>query len=124
MTGFSNLVEMHESAATSFQQYLSQINPNANWVVQNIEVNGDWNQWAAQDIHNLRGVSDGSLKEKFGTASFILLPTEDSKLCIRGRLVIPGSPDDQNAYQSELTGIYALTIMVWAVSTYFQVPMG
>jgi hypothetical protein len=124
LTGFSKLVTTEDSQASSFQQFLSKINPNAAWVVQNIEVIGDWNQWATQGKHNLRGVSDGSFKEKFGTASFILLPAEDSRLSIRGRLVTPGSPEDQNAYRSELSGIYALTVMIWAVSTYFNVPSG
>jgi hypothetical protein len=45
-----------------------------------------------------RAISDGSFKDKFGTSAFTIL---DAFLNI-----VPGHPDDQGAYRSELAGLH------------------
>jgi hypothetical protein len=60
MTGFSELLQtdgMHR--ADTFLSFLSGINAEARWVVQNVEIVGDWESWASASEHRLQGVSDG-----------------------------------------------------------------
>jgi hypothetical protein len=92
-------------------QFSVNVHPEAQWVTQQVEIFGDWDTWANGDRHRLQGVSDGSYKDHFGTAAFILVIADDSATCIRGRVVTPGDPEDHNAYRSELAGIYALTVI-------------
>jgi hypothetical protein len=50
--------------------------------------------------------TDGSFKDNYGTAGFILLPTIDSQ---EGLLLVnqtPGREDDIDAYRAEAAGIY------------------
>jgi hypothetical protein len=41
-----------------------------------------------------------------------------------GGLLPPGNIEDHNAYRSELAGIYALTVVHWAVCTFYNVDLG
>jgi hypothetical protein len=124
MTGFSTLIAPVTSASRTLSQFLSNIDRNARWVVQNVEVLGDWAAWARDSSHTLYGVSDGSFKDEYGTAAFILTASDDPQVSIRGRVVTPGNRKDQNAYRSELAGIYAMTILQWAVSEFFGIKTG
>jgi hypothetical protein len=112
------------SSPQTFSQFLSNIHRDAQWVTQTVEVVGDWQAWAHNSRHTLYGVSDGSFKDGFGTAAFILADAEDPQLCIRGRVVTPGNRKDQNAYRSELAGIYAMTVLQWALSKFFGITTG
>jgi hypothetical protein len=40
---------------------------------------------------------------------------------ISGQCVVPGSPDDQSAYQSELTGLYGIASTIWHLQQTFNV---
>jgi hypothetical protein len=124
LTGFSSLTHSVTSAPSTFSQFLSNIHSDAQWVTQNVEVVGDWQVWARDSRHTLSGISDGSFKDGYGTAAFILMDAEDPKLLIRGRVITPGSREDQNAYRSELAGIYAMTVIQWALSEFFGLTTG
>ena len=56
------------------------------------------------------GVSDGSVKDKFGTASWILENASGSQR-IMGNVLIPGFKSGQSAYRSEIGEIYALVMV-------------
>jgi hypothetical protein len=124
MTGYSAIRHSNGSAPITFDQFLSSIHVHAQWAVQTVEVSGDWERWARANKHNLRGVSDGSFKNEFGTAAFIILSVDDPEVCIRGRAVTPGNREDQNTYRSELTGIYAMTVIQWVLSEFFGIKKG
>jgi hypothetical protein len=109
---------------STFGQFLSDIHPDARWAVENVEVIGDWSAWALSRQHVLYAVSDGSFKDQFGTAAFVIGAVDQPRVCVRGRVVTPGSPDVQNAYRSELAGIYAITVTHWAVCEFFNIPHG
>ncbi len=64
---------------------------------------------AALQARSCIGVSDGSFKDKFGTASWVLLGGGHR---LTGDLVVPGHPDDQSSYRSELAGLYVMILMV------------
>ncbi len=67
----------------------------------------------AEAIRNCTAVavSDGSFKEGYGTAAWVIEgETEDSQLL--GRIIAPGGQHNQSPYRSELTGILAAIIMI------------
>jgi hypothetical protein len=126
MTGFSELIQTDGTHLTdTFLSFLSGINAEARWVVQNVEIVGNWENWAREGEHRLQGVSDGSFKDRFGTAAFILVSPDDPTLYIKGMVITPGRPEDQNAYRSELAGmIYAITVIQWAVQKFYRLQSG
>jgi hypothetical protein len=109
---------------SSLSQFLSTIHQDAKWVVENMEVCGDWQTWALSNQHMLYGVSDGSFKDKFGTAAYVIGVVDKPQIYMRGRVVTPGNPEEQNAFRSELAGIYAITVMHWAVCEFFKLEQG
>jgi hypothetical protein len=91
MTGFSTLIQpdgAHE--ADTFSSFLARITEEAQWVVQNVEIVGNWELWACAREHRLLGVSDGSFKDHFGTAAFILVSPDEPSMYIKVRLSLPG----------------------------------
>jgi Zn-finger nucleic acid-binding protein len=68
-----------------------------------------------EDIPELVGVSDGSFKNKHGTAAWILKISEDRY--IHGGAIAPGPPESQCAYRSELTGLYGIAFTIWYLET-------
>jgi hypothetical protein len=124
LTGFSRIRVPTQGKPSSLSQFLSTIHQDAQWVVENVEVCGDWQTWALSNQHMLYGVSDGSFKEKFGTAAYVIGVVDKPQIYMRGRVVTPGNPEEQNAFRSELAGIYAITVMHWAVCEYFTLEQG
>jgi hypothetical protein len=56
---------------------------------------------------------DGSYKENFGTAGFVLQSTTTIRQHrIIGANVTLGHPDEQNPYRSEVAGIFAIVVLV------------
>ena len=56
-------------------------------------------------------VSDGSFKDKFGTAAWVI-EGRRSDGWLEGQCIIPGGPEDQSAYRSKLGGLYVIAAMV------------
>jgi hypothetical protein len=125
LTGYSKLISPEISLPGTFLQFLSGMHLDARWVAQKLELSGNWDTWATgNQRHQLQGVSDGSFKNHLGTAAFILVIEDDPQMCIQGRVVTPGNIEDHNTYRSELAGIYALTVVHWAVCTFYNVDFG
>ena len=66
-----------------------------------------------QDIRDGKviGVSDGSFKDKLGTACWILEDASGSERIV-GLVEVPGHDDEHDAYRSELAGLFGLVIAV------------
>jgi hypothetical protein len=70
-------------------------------------------------------VCDGSYKNKFGTAGYVLQSNEDnSEDRILGANVTPGHPDEQNPYRSEVAGIFAVVTIVEALTRLHDIQHG
>jgi hypothetical protein len=77
LTGYSKLISSEIPPPGTFRQFLSGMHPDARWVAQKLEMSGDWDMWATGNHgHRVQGVSDGSFKDHFGTAAFILVITD------------------------------------------------
>jgi hypothetical protein len=81
------------------------------WIIQNVHL-PDNVQLEIQTSHcNLKAVSDGSFKEAFGTAAWMIHINNNCE--IRGHCITPGNSSDQSAYRSELAGIYGIACTIW-----------
>ena len=94
------------------------------WIFDNVEM-PDQIDMIVNDIisGNAIGVSDGSFKDEFGTAAWVI---EDStgKQSIIGRLVTPGFPSNHSAYRSEISGVYAMVAMVEGIKEVWNITKG
>jgi hypothetical protein len=87
------------------------IEDNTHWIIQNVQFPDN----VKSEIESVRGVlqavSDGSFKDAFGTAAWMIHVSD--RCVLRGHCVTPGNPSDQSAYRSELTGIYGIVCTIW-----------
>jgi hypothetical protein len=75
------------------------------------EDNGATLAKAIQSPEGMIGISDGSFKDSLGTACFTLLgPTQKGSIICP--MIVPGEKDVQDAFRSELSGIYGMVVMV------------
>lgn len=88
------------------------------WILDNIHFSPGFLALVQQD-QGLVAVSDGSYKEGHGTTAWILYASESFN-CI-GRVVVPGQSQDQSAYRSELTGLYAIAVSILFLERKFHV---
>ncbi len=56
-------------------------------------------------------VSDGSFKDGYGTAAWVLEGTDSSGRIV-GQVIAPGDSKDQSAYRSELAGIFSIMVII------------
>jgi hypothetical protein len=101
------------------------LDPEAFWAIHDFMAPVDNGQTIAEAIRNgsAIAVSDGSYKDKFGTAAWAL-EGKTALHRITGHCVIPGDPNDQSPYRSELGGLYAMAVMAAAVCKLHQVSSG
>ena len=90
-----------------------------------IASNEDDGKAVAESIKNgcCIAISDGSFKDEFGTASWIV-QGEDEFGSLEGSLVTPGNPEDQSAYRSELAGLYGIAAIVNLLCQYHKITEG
>jgi hypothetical protein len=70
---------------------------------------------------SLIAVSDGSCKDTYGTAAWILYA---APFYLSGQVVCPGAAKDQNSYRSEIAGLLAILNMVDALVSFYNIPAG
>jgi hypothetical protein len=90
-----------------------------NWILENFNFPENIQHELQQSHADIKAVSDGSFKEKFGTAAWMVFV--NNNCIISGQCVVPGSPDDQSAYRSELTGLYGIVSTIWYLQQKFNV---
>jgi hypothetical protein len=90
-----------------------------NWILDQVVFPDNIEQELQRARGEIKAVSDGSFKEKFGTAAWMIYITE--RCIITGQCVSPGDPEDQSAYRSELTGLYGIAYSLWHISTNYGV---
>jgi hypothetical protein len=113
----------HASHAT-FIQYRSE-NASNHWATHNVQIRGSMEALAATiRAGSCTCVADGSFKNNHGTAAWKILDLDQPQNSFEGQCVTPGTPEQQNAYRSELSGLYAATLAVNAMIKYFKLPSG
>jgi hypothetical protein len=95
----------------SFSQLLDSLDSSSSWAIQEFALPSDLKPIIdSLKSGSARAISDGSFKDKFGTSTFTIL--NDCACSILGLNVVPGHPDDQGAYRSELAGLFGIFLVV------------
>ena len=69
------------------------------------------------------GVSDGSYKDNYGTAAWILENAAGTQR-IQGKVIVPGYASDQSAYRSEVAGLYGLVFVLERIVSVCRLSTG
>jgi hypothetical protein len=83
------------------------------WILERNQNPEDFYQKIRNGEGDIRGVSDGSFKNSHGTAAWIIKIGVNS--FITGGTIVPGPPEIQCAYRSELTGLYGIACTIWSL---------
>jgi hypothetical protein len=73
---------------------------------------------------NAVAVCDGSYKDQFGTAGFVIQKWDSWIEYVTGAHVMPGHPDNINQYQSKIGGILAIVAVADAITVFHDVHTG
>ena len=113
----------YQKTIEGLQQWMKDQN-GEEWVFGNVAMTENIDK-IVQAIANgsAIGVSDGSFKDEFGTAAWVL---EDitAQQRIVGTLITPGFHSDHSAYRSEISGIYAMVTMVESIKHVWGLTKG
>jgi hypothetical protein len=120
---------------TELKDAIAELPDSARWAVEEcyyrtiedekspFEDNGKILATAIQSPEGMISISDGSFKDNQGTACFTLLgPT--TKGSIIGPMAVPGEKKVQDAYRSELSGIYGVVVMVHLICKVHKIKHG
>jgi hypothetical protein len=101
------------------------IHDNHKWAIRTLHCPANGSTVAQAIIRgDAIAVCDGSYKDHFGTAAFVLQNGNKKTSHILGAHVTPGHPDDINPYRSKLGGILAIVIVTEAIATFHDINEG
>jgi hypothetical protein len=108
----------------TFSQTLDQLPSSALWAIKEYFSPSDICSILIAALTNgtTHAISDGSFKDKFGTSAFTIV--DDHISSIIGLNVVPGHPEDQSAYRSELTGLYAIVLVADLLCSWADITTG
>jgi hypothetical protein len=108
----------------SFSQTLDALPDSSKWAIKEYALPSDLSSFIASlSAGSARAVSDGSFKDKFGSSAFTVVDSTDSST-ILGLNIVPGHPEDQGAYHSELAGLYAIVLVVNCLCSWADIISG
>jgi hypothetical protein len=95
---------------------------HAQWDLRDINLTDDGLTIAhAIDDGTAIGISDGSFKDGFGTASWVLEGSSPRQRIRGDKNIVPGDTADQGgSYRSELSGLYGITMGVYALCEFYR----
>jgi hypothetical protein len=130
ITAHDNFIRCHGSLASPIHQphhdtIADLIHRSDQWATSSFACPNNGKNIATAMIQGTAvAVCDGSYKDNFGTAGFVL-QNWDSKLNrVTGAHVTPGHPDEINPYRSELGGILAIVVVAEAIAVFHDVKTG
>ena len=126
VTGWAESIDRPSPVSHTLREYIEHSVPKyARWAIERF-VSEDDGATLADSIKRgfCIGVSDGSFKDKFGTACWILKAEDQESGDIRCPCVVPGGDESHSAYRSELAGLYGMATMVWTICEFYQVKDG
>ena len=74
----------------------------------------------------MAAVSNGSFspKDLYGTAAWIIQDELTGSEQLTGMMIIPGQPNDLDAYRCELGGLYGIVVIIDALCVYDSIKSG
>lgn len=124
LTGYKEAMPSEPIAAPTFQQRLANLHEDARWAIERLHIT-DEGLTIADAIRSscCIAVSDGSFFPGIGTAAFTV-QGHTARGMIDGECITPGYAEDQSAYRSEVSGLYAISVVVWLVCQHYQITDG
>jgi hypothetical protein len=123
LSGVGRLLVQSPSPPPSFHSFTLSPPPALAWAWEHLAIINCDQVLQAITNGTCFGVSDGSFKAQFGTAAWTLT-TPDDHGNISGCCTVPGSPDVQSSYRSELAGLYAMVHIVATLCSYHHLSTG
>ena len=98
---------------------------NLRWILHHNIIPGDKGRALAKQLRKsaVLCIADGSYKDHYGTAAFILDANEDKNSWL-GVLPCYGDPSFHDAYRSELTGLLAIVTILLAICNKYDIQDG
>jgi hypothetical protein len=123
-SGYADIQTVSPRIHLSFLDFLAAAAPEEKWCLEWLDISDDGLCLATALKEGFAiAVSDGSFKETYGTAAFVL-EGESSTGRIVGTVIAPGNAQTHSPYRSELTGIYATMILVQKLCQYYDISSG
>jgi hypothetical protein len=95
----------------TFKTVLDSLPASSKWALSEFALPSDLSSIIrALSTGTARAISDGSFKDEFGTSALTVV--DDADTSILGLNIVPGHPDDQGAYRSELAGLFGIVLLV------------
>jgi hypothetical protein len=116
--------DLPATVPTTFAAFLKTLPKDAQWALRDVNLTDD-GLTIAQAIRDgtAIGISDGSFKDGFGTVSW-MLEGSSPRHRIRGDNIVAGDTADQGSYRSELSGLYGITMGVYALCEFYKIDQG
>jgi hypothetical protein len=112
-----------DDQALSFSQILDSLPAPSIWAVQEYALPSDLGPIVRSLLLGTsRAIRDGPYKDKFGTFAFTILDNQDNS--ILNLNVVPGHPDDQGAYRSELAGLFGIVQVINRLCSWAGIESG
>jgi hypothetical protein len=130
ITAHNNFIRCHGSTASTFQQPIKEniedlIQPSDKWAISSFDCPDNGKTIATAMIQgNAIAVCDGSYKDRFRTAGYVIQKWDSQLNRVTGAHVTPGHPDEMNPYRSELGGILAIVAVADAIAVFHDVSTG
>jgi hypothetical protein len=106
-----------------FAQTLDSFPASSRWAIQEYSLPSYLSSLIASlSRGTAHTISDGSFKDKFGTSAFTILDAHTTS--ILGVCVVPGHPDDQGAYRSELAGLFGIALVANSLCLWAGIQSG
>ena len=108
----------------SLQQMIESLPVTDSWATKYLQMTDNGHHIAkAILLGKAITVSDGSYKDDYGTAAFVL-EGETHVGRITGQLCVPGAPEDHSSHRSELAGMIGALIVILAICQLHDINEG
>ena len=116
--------ELVDIPSTERLQQAMDDSEEGKWALRDVLASDDIDEIIADIIKGTAiGVSDGSFKDQFGTASWVIENAKGTQR-ITGNVLIPGHHTDHSAYRSEIGGLYGLVLMTELIKQVWGIKEG
>jgi hypothetical protein len=124
LTGHQVAIPPAPTAAPTLQQRIANLHEDAQWAIERLNITDEGRTIAeAISASNCIAVSDGSFFPGIGTAAFTVQGLTSEGM-MDGECITPGYAEDQSAYRSEASGLYAISVVIWLVCQHYQITEG
>jgi Reverse transcriptase (RNA-dependent DNA polymerase) len=123
-SGYAEVKSQTKDKYSSFSEFLAGSIIEEKWCLECLDMSDEGISITnALKNGTAIAVSDGSYKETFGTAAFVLEGVNSNGRIVN-TVIAPGNAHNQSPYRSELTGIYATMVLVQKLCKYYDISSG